>query len=185
MNAAKEDVLISDQNMTSSDITDPPTTSNKDDLGDMTFCMSNYAKEALKMMYMMRQHHMLTDVVLEVEQELFHVHKVVLSSASPYFKAMFTGGLKESEMSRVKLQGVSLISSMGITILRFNDYFPGLSNVNFTNYFIHVYWKNSCYRSHRLSASSCSNNVSSSQCDRSMLCFPRTSIGSHQCHWYC
>ena len=26
-----------------------------DDLGDMTFCMSNYAKEALKMMYMMRQ----------------------------------------------------------------------------------------------------------------------------------
>lgn len=109
MNADQEDVLISDQNMTSSDITDPPTTSNKDDLGDMTFCMSNYAKEALKMMYMMRQHHMLTDVVLEVEQELFHVHKVVLSSASPYFKAMFTGGLKESEMSRVKLQGVSFL----------------------------------------------------------------------------
>lgn len=26
-----------------------------DDLGDMTFCMSNYAKEALKMMFMMRQ----------------------------------------------------------------------------------------------------------------------------------
>ena len=106
MNATEEDVLISDQNMTSSYITDPPSTTNKDDLGDMTFCMSNYAKEALKMMYMMRQHHMLTDVVLEVEQELFHVHKVVLSSASPYFKAMFTGGLKESEMSRVKLQGV-------------------------------------------------------------------------------
>lgn len=59
---------------------------SKDDLGDMTFCMSNYAKEALKMMYMMRQHHMLTDCVLEVENEIFHVHKVVLSSASPYFK---------------------------------------------------------------------------------------------------
>jgi hypothetical protein len=27
----------------------------KEDLGDMTFCMSNYAKESLKMMYMMRQ----------------------------------------------------------------------------------------------------------------------------------
>lgn len=49
---------------------------------------------------------MLTDCILEVENELFHVHKVVLSSASPYFKAMFTGGLKECEMSRVKLQGV-------------------------------------------------------------------------------
>ncbi|XP_037950454.1 kelch-like ECH-associated protein 1B isoform X2 [Teleopsis dalmanni] len=76
----------------------------KDD--DMTFCMSNYAKEALKMMFMMRSHHMLTDVVLEVKQELFPAHKVVLSAASPYFKAMFTGGLKESEMSRVQLQGV-------------------------------------------------------------------------------
>jgi hypothetical protein len=28
---------------------------SKEDLGDMTFCMSNYAKESLKMMYMMRQ----------------------------------------------------------------------------------------------------------------------------------
>jgi kelch-like protein 19 len=34
-----------------------------------------------------------------------------LSAASPYFKAMFTGGLKESEMTRVKLQGVC-VSSM-------------------------------------------------------------------------
>jgi kelch-like protein 19 len=64
--------------------------SSKDDLGDMTFCMGNYAKEALKMMYMMRQHHMLTDCVLEVENEVFHVHKVVLSSASPYFKVSHT-----------------------------------------------------------------------------------------------
>ncbi|XP_017103204.2 kelch-like ECH-associated protein 1B isoform X1 [Drosophila bipectinata] len=73
---------------------------------DMTFCMSNYAKEALKMMFMMRSHGMLTDVVLEVKKELFPAHKVVLSAASPYFKAMFTGGLKEAEMSRVQLQGV-------------------------------------------------------------------------------
>lgn len=73
----------------------------------MSFCMSNYARETMKMMSMMRSHQMLTDVVLEVQQELFHAHKVVLSAASPYFKAMFTGGLKESEMSRVKLQGVS------------------------------------------------------------------------------
>lgn len=50
---------------------------------------------------------MLTDVVLEVGNELFHAHKVVLAAASPYFKAMFTGGLRESDMSRVKLQAVS------------------------------------------------------------------------------
>lgn len=50
---------------------------------------------------------MLTDVVLEVGTELFHAHRVVLAAASPYFKAMFTGGLRECEMNRVKLQGVS------------------------------------------------------------------------------
>lgn len=146
----KKDVYIPDQNVasdTSSDIVDPPQTTNKDDLGDMTFCMSNYAKEALKMMYMMRQHHMLTDVVLEVEQELFHVHKVVLSSASPYFKAMFTGGLKESEMSRVKLQGVSLLNILFFHLVAniTKQYFLGLSNVNFTHNFVYVHWKNSCY----------------------------------------
>lgn len=62
----------------------------------------------MKNIFMMRSHHMLTDVVLEVQQELFHAHKVILSAASPYFKAMFTGGLKECEMSRIKLQGVRM-----------------------------------------------------------------------------
>lgn len=55
-------------------------------LGDMTFCMANYIKEAMKMMFMMRSHHMLTDVILEVGSELFHAHKVILAAASPYFK---------------------------------------------------------------------------------------------------
>ncbi|XP_021693093.1 kelch-like ECH-associated protein 1 [Aedes aegypti] len=75
-------------------------------LVDKTYHMSNYAKEALKMMFMMRSHHMLTDVTLVIEKETFQAHKVVLSAASPYFKAMFTSGLKESEMSRITLQGV-------------------------------------------------------------------------------
>lgn len=85
---------------------EPPPPLNKDD--DINFCMSNYAKEALRMMFMMRSHNMLTDVILEVKQELFPAHKVVLSAASPYFKAMFTGGLKETEMTRIQLQGVSI-----------------------------------------------------------------------------
>lgn len=87
------------------DASDDPAT--KEENGEMTFCMSNYAKQSMKMMFMMRTHHMLTDVVLEVKQERFHAHKIVLSAGSPYFKAMFTGGLKESEMSRVRLEGVS------------------------------------------------------------------------------
>lgn len=57
MDVADEDILMSTANLASL----PGTSNNtgqlkeKDDLGDMTFCMSNYAKEALKMMYMMRQ----------------------------------------------------------------------------------------------------------------------------------
>lgn len=45
-------------------------------------------------------------MILEVDHELYHCHKIILSAASPYFKAMFTGGLKESEMDRVRLQGI-------------------------------------------------------------------------------
>ncbi|XP_013178099.1 PREDICTED: kelch-like ECH-associated protein 1 isoform X2 [Papilio xuthus] len=86
-------------------IDDAATTGNND-IGDMTFCLSNYVPDFMKMLFTMRSHHMLTDVVLEVGNELFHVHKVVLAAGSPYFKAMFTSGLKESEMSRVRLQGV-------------------------------------------------------------------------------
>lgn len=50
---------------------------------------------------------MLTDITLEVGHEVFYAHRVVLAAASPYFKAMFTGGLKECEMTRIPLQGVS------------------------------------------------------------------------------
>ncbi|XP_023017795.1 kelch like ECH associated protein 1 isoform X1 [Leptinotarsa decemlineata] len=67
----------------------------------------DYLKDAMKAMDLMRSHQMLTDVVLEVGKDVFYAHKVVLAAASPYFKAMFTGGLKECDMNRVKLQGVS------------------------------------------------------------------------------
>ncbi|KAM3962904.1 kelch like ECH associated protein 1 [Aphomia sociella] len=87
-------------------ILDGAVGSSSNDIGDMTFCMGNYISDFMKMLFTMRSHQMLTDVILEVGNELFHVHKVVLAAGSPYFKAMFTSGLKESEMSRVRLQGV-------------------------------------------------------------------------------
>lgn len=46
----------------------------------------NYFLFLWQMMFMMRSHHMLTDVILDVGSELFHAHKVVLAAASPYFK---------------------------------------------------------------------------------------------------
>lgn len=59
---------------------------NDGDLGDMSFCIANYMKNTMNMMFIMRSHHMLTDVILEVGSELFHAHKVILAAASPYFK---------------------------------------------------------------------------------------------------
>lgn len=66
------------------------TERHRGDLGDMTFCMASYLKETMKMMFMMRSHHMLTDVILEVGSELFHAHKVILAAASPYFKVLIS-----------------------------------------------------------------------------------------------
>jgi kelch-like protein 19 len=66
MESTDEDILMSAPSSPHSSQSKP------DDLGDMTFCMANYAKEALKMMHLMRQHHLLTDCVLEVDKELFH-----------------------------------------------------------------------------------------------------------------
>ncbi|CAG9819221.1 unnamed protein product [Phaedon cochleariae] len=80
---------------------------NHTDFGDFHFTILDYLKDAMKAMDMMQSHQMLTDVVLEVGKEQFHAHKVVLAAASPYFKAMFTGGLRECDMRRIKLQGVS------------------------------------------------------------------------------
>ncbi|XP_068251018.1 kelch-like ECH-associated protein 1B [Palaemon carinicauda] len=73
--------------------------------GEIKFCISEYKSDAFQMMLLMKRNHMLTDVKLEVGREIFHGHKIVLAAASPYFKAMFTGGLRECEMDTVKLQG--------------------------------------------------------------------------------
>lgn len=66
------------------------------DLGDMNFYMANYIKDAMKMMFIMRSHHMLTDVILEVGSELFYAHKVILAAASPYFKVIYLKKYKKT-----------------------------------------------------------------------------------------
>ncbi|XP_078584598.1 kelch repeat and BTB domain-containing protein 8-like [Branchiostoma floridae x Branchiostoma japonicum] len=48
----------------------------------------------------------LQDVALEVEGRRFPCHRLVLSAASPYFRAMFTSGMAESRQKTVVLQGL-------------------------------------------------------------------------------
>ncbi|KAJ3591830.1 hypothetical protein NHX12_006962 [Muraenolepis orangiensis] len=51
----------------------------------------------------------LCDVILVAGDtgETFPVHRVIMASASDYFKAMFTGGMREQEMGEIKLHGVT------------------------------------------------------------------------------
>lgn len=46
-----------------------------------------------------------SDLVLVVEQEKFHVHRLILSMNSPVFKAMFNGQFKEATSSEIPLPG--------------------------------------------------------------------------------
>ncbi|XP_078589157.1 kelch repeat and BTB domain-containing protein 2-like [Branchiostoma floridae x Branchiostoma japonicum] len=50
----------------------------------------------------------LQDVVLEVEGRRFPCHRLVLSAASPYFRAMFTSDMAESRQKTVVLQGLEM-----------------------------------------------------------------------------
>ncbi|GAB6022403.1 hypothetical protein CHUAL_014188 [Chamberlinius hualienensis] len=83
--------------------------------GDMKFCVSSHTKEAFDVMAMMKRNKTLCDVKLLVGDEVFYAHKLVLASSSPYFKAMFTGGLRECEMNSVTLQGVCPVT-MGMLL---------------------------------------------------------------------
>uniref|UniRef100_A0A3Q1GN50 Si:rp71-68n21.9 n=1 Tax=Acanthochromis polyacanthus TaxID=80966 RepID=A0A3Q1GN50_9TELE len=51
----------------------------------------------------------LCDVVLVPgdSKDTFPVHRVLMASSSDYFKAMFTGGMREQEMREIKLHGVT------------------------------------------------------------------------------
>ncbi len=53
------------------------------------------------------QEGLLCDVTLQVEEKKFPVHKAVLAAASTFWKAMFTGGFKESSDKIVQVQDIS------------------------------------------------------------------------------
>ena len=50
--------------------------------------------------------HELCDVVVRLEGQEFHAHKVILIACCPYFEAMFLSGMSETRQRIVDLQGV-------------------------------------------------------------------------------
>lgn len=75
--------------------------------GSMHFNIMKHPKEAMEVMNTLRRARKLCDVSLVVGTETLAAHKLVLAAASPYFKAMFTGGMREEEMSSIPLHGIS------------------------------------------------------------------------------
>ena len=91
---------------------DPAELADSEEL--FVFRGSSHPSMVLAGLNILRRENSFTDVKIQVEDSQFPVHKCVLSSFSPYFKAMFTAGLLETEQDVVTLNGVepSMISSL-------------------------------------------------------------------------
>ncbi|XP_072295006.1 kelch-like protein 26 [Eucyclogobius newberryi] len=72
-----------------------------------TFSAPSHSAGLLRGLSALRDKGHLLDVELSVSDERFHVHKAVLASCSDYFRAMFTGGMRESKQDAIELKGLS------------------------------------------------------------------------------
>ncbi|XP_062412382.1 kelch-like protein 26 isoform X3 [Sardina pilchardus] len=80
---------------------------NKNSTLRCTFSAPTHSSTLLQGLSALRQQGQLLDVVLAINEERFQVHKAVLASCSDYFRAMFTGGMKESKQDTIELKGLS------------------------------------------------------------------------------
>lgn len=76
----------------------------------MRFRSESQFSGAFMEMKTLREAEKLCDVVLEVEGEKVHCHRVVLASLSAYFRAMFTGDMAESKKRVITINGVDAAS---------------------------------------------------------------------------
>ncbi|XP_075472224.1 actin-binding protein IPP isoform X1 [Ascaphus truei] len=68
--------------------------------------LDKHAQRILTQINKMRHQLEFCDVQIQIGDSLFGVHKLVLSASSPYFAALFAGGMKESMNDVVQIQGV-------------------------------------------------------------------------------
>uniref|UniRef100_A0AAZ3SBI2 BTB domain-containing protein n=1 Tax=Oncorhynchus tshawytscha TaxID=74940 RepID=A0AAZ3SBI2_ONCTS len=73
------------------------------------FSSNEHGTTVLQGFELFRGDETLCDVILVPgdSSDTFPVHRVIMASASNYFKAMFTGGMREQDMREIKLHGVS------------------------------------------------------------------------------
>ncbi|XP_066288626.1 kelch-like protein 9 [Branchiostoma lanceolatum] len=66
-----------------------------------------HSASLLRTLNELRESEVLTDVSLVADSQTFHVHKVVMASASDYFRAMFTTDMREKEQQVIELHGIT------------------------------------------------------------------------------
>ncbi|XP_050817799.1 actin-binding protein IPP [Gopherus flavomarginatus] len=93
------------------------------------FSSDKHAHLILAQMNKMRGAHNFCDVQLQVGEEGFKVHRLVLAASSPYFAALFTGGMKESSKDVVRILGVEA----GIFQMLLDFIYTGVVNVGESN----------------------------------------------------
>lgn len=74
--------------------------------GDNPFLSDKHAQLILAQINKMRNGQHFCDVQLQVGKETFNVHRLVLAASSPYFAALFTGGMRESSKDVVQILGI-------------------------------------------------------------------------------
>ncbi|XP_055975259.1 kelch-like protein 26 [Sorex fumeus] len=72
-----------------------------------TFSAPGHSASLLQGLAALRAQGRLLDVTLTVGSEIFRAHRVVLAACSDYFRAMFTGGMREAQQEVIELKGVS------------------------------------------------------------------------------
>ncbi|CAH8512737.1 unnamed protein product [Dicrocoelium dendriticum] len=73
----------------------------------MDFKIAQHHAEAMSTMYDFFLKGKLTDVVLRVDSATIPCHRIVLTGASPYFRAMFTTEMREAELPEVPMHYIS------------------------------------------------------------------------------
>ncbi|XP_044297652.1 actin-binding protein IPP isoform X1 [Varanus komodoensis] len=73
---------------------------------EFSFMADRHARLVLAQINKMRCGQHFCDVQLQVGEEVFKVHRLVLAASSPYFVALFTGGMQESSKDVVRILGV-------------------------------------------------------------------------------
>ncbi|CAI9559344.1 unnamed protein product, partial [Staurois parvus] len=72
-----------------------------------TFSAPGHSTALLQGLSALRDQGQLLDVILTINNDVIQVHKVVLAACSDYFRAMFTGGMREARQDVIEIKGVS------------------------------------------------------------------------------